>query len=100
MAVVGPPQTGDVVEVEWIDSEHIQLGWDTVAAYLEAADHQSAYRTAGYWIGGSTKGRVVVALGMDPFNGTITHVMVIPTVAVIKVTVLGRATARIRKAFR
>jgi len=99
MAVVKPPRHGDVVELEWDDSEHIQLGWDSVKAYVDAADHPHAYRTAGYWIEGSEKGRTIIALAIDPFNGTITHVMAIPSVVVTKVTVLGRASKRVRKAF-
>lgn len=94
------PKHADVVEVEWADSEHIQLGWDTVKAYLKAADHVHAYRTAGYWIEGSKKDRAVIALSLDPFNGNVTHVMCIPKVAITKITVLGRADARVRKALK
>lgn len=93
-----PPRHGDVVEVEWDDSEHIQLGWDTVKRYLKAADHPSAYRSAGYWIEGSKKDRAIVALSLDPFNGNVTHCMAIPASSVTKVTVLGRADKRTRKA--
>jgi hypothetical protein len=93
-----PPRHGDVVEVEWDDSEQIRLGWDTVKRYIKAADHPSAYRTAGYWIEGSKKGRVVIALSLDPFNGNVSDSMAIPAIAVTKVTVLGRADKRTRKA--
>lgn len=92
-----PPRPGDVVEVVWIDSERLTLGWDTVKAYRKAAAHEQAYRTAGYWIG-SVKGRTVVALSADPYNGTLSEVMSIPDVAVTSVTVLGRAARRTRKA--
>lgn len=95
-----PPKHGDVVEVEWDDSEHIQLGWDTVKRYLRAADHPHAYRTAGYWLEGSTKDRAVIALSLDPFNGNVTHCMAIPATAIRKTTVLGRAHPRTRKALR
>ena len=91
------PKHGDVVEVEWDDSEHIQLGWDTVKAYRKAADHPHAYRTAGYWIEGSKKGRAIVALSIDPFNGNITHCMCIPATAIAKTTVLGRTNRRVSR---
>jgi hypothetical protein len=92
------PRHGDVVEVEWDDAEHIQLGWDTVKAYVKAADHPHAYRSAGYWIEGSKKGRSVIALSLDPSNGGARDCMSIPSVAVTKVTVLGRSNKRTRKA--
>jgi hypothetical protein len=94
------PRHGDVVEVEWDDSEHIQLGWHTVKKYLAAADHPHSYRTAGYWIEGSKKGRAVIALSLDPFNGNVTHCMAIPSVAITRVTVLGRSNRRVRKALK
>jgi hypothetical protein len=97
---VSKPQHGHDVEVEWDDSEHIQLGWDTVKAYMRAVDHPHAYRSAGYWITGSKKGRSVVALSLDPYNGNITHCMAIPATAITKVTVLGKAHKRTRKALR
>jgi hypothetical protein len=97
---VSKPKHGDVVEVEWDDSEHIQLGWETVRAYLRAADHPHAYRSAGYWIEGSKKGRAIVALSLDPYNGNVTHCMAIPATAISKVTVLGRSNARVRKALK
>jgi hypothetical protein len=97
---VSKPQQGDVVEVHWDDSEHIQLGWAPVKAYMRAADHPHAYRSAGYWIEGSKKGRAVVALSLDPYSGNITHCMAIPATAITKVTVLGKAHKRTRKALR
>jgi hypothetical protein len=91
------PQTGDVVEVEWGDSERINLGWEPVKKYRRAAHHPSGYRTAGYWLGGD-QGRVVVGLSVDPANGNVTEAMSIPAVAVTRVQVLGRANKRVREA--
>lgn len=91
------PRVGDIVEVEWIDSERITLGWEGTKAYRKAATHPSAYRTAGYWLG-EVNGRVVIALSADPFNGSVTEAMSIPTVAVTKTTVVGRAHKRVREA--
>lgn len=91
------PQTGDVVEVEWLDSEHIALGWAASGRYRDAAAAPQSYRTAGYYIGG-VAGHVLVALSCDPSNSTITHCMSIPKVAVTGMKVLGRAAKRTRKA--
>ena len=90
---------GDVVEVEWADSEHIALGWASTSAYVKAASAPQAYRTAGYWIGGAT-GHVLIALSIDPANRHITHAMSIPRAVIRKTTVLGRASKRVRKALR
>ena len=57
------PRVGDVVEVMWVDSEHIALGWSKVADYVSAAKHQSAYRTAGYWLFGNARVVVTTAPG-------------------------------------
>ena len=92
-----PPRIGDVVEVMWVDSEQISIGWAAVAEYLDAAHHRSAYRTAGYWLIGD-ESVVAIALSMDPFNGHVTHVMSIPKCAVTHIQVLGRSNARVRKA--
>ncbi len=92
-----PPRIGDVVEVKWVDSEHIALGWSKLASYIAAAKHQSAYRTAGYWLFGNSR-VVVVALSLDPYNGHATHAMSIPRQAVAEIQVLGRSNARVRKA--
>ena len=94
-----PPRTGDVVEVMWVDSEHIALGWSKVADYIAAAKHQSAYRTAGYWLFGNSH-VVVLALSLDPYNGHATHAMSIPRKAVSRMQVLGRSNRRVRKAMR
>lgn len=91
------PRTGDVVEVEWSDSERINLGWAPTKRYRKAAGHASTYRSAGYWLAG-VPDRAVVALSADPFNGTVTEVMSIPVSAVTKISVLGRAHSRTRKA--
>lgn len=94
-----PPRTGDVVEAEWIDSEHIALGWAEVSRYVKAARHRQSYRTAGYWLYGDDS-TVVVALSTDPFNRSATHVMSIPRCAITKIIVLGRADKRTRKALK
>lgn len=93
------PRLGDVVEVLWIDSEHIALGWSPRSDYLEAIDAPQAYRTAGYWIGRRRR-QTVVGLSLDPANGTMTHAMAIPDVAIARITVLGRARRRTRRALK
>ena len=91
------PRVGDVVEVLWHDSEEIRLGWVAVAEYRAAVEHPSGYRTAGYWIG-TSHDRTLIALSVDPFNGNVTGVMSVPSVAVFSIKVLGRADKRVRKA--
>ncbi len=93
------PRIGDVVEIEWLDSEHIALGWRPRREYLEAATAPQAYRTAGYWLS-DRGGHVLVALSVDPANGQVTHAMAIPSPAVARITVLGRARRRTRRALR
>lgn len=92
------PQTGDVVEVEWRDSERVSLGWAPVKRYRKVSKHPSAYRTAGYWLS-QPDTPVLVGLSLDPFNGTAAEVMCIPRSAVTSVKVLGRSNKRLRKAF-
>jgi hypothetical protein len=48
---VKKPRLGDVVEVEWEDSEHIGLGWRSTKTYAESAEAPQSYRTAGYFVG-------------------------------------------------
>jgi len=91
------PRTGDVVEVEWLDSEHIAIGWKHPREYVRAADVPQAYRSAGYLIDG-TKDHVLIALSIDPANRTVTHCMSIPKVAVTATHVLGRGSRKVRKA--
>jgi hypothetical protein len=94
-----PPRTGDVVEVAWLDSESIDIGWSAVSDYRKAGNRPQSYRTAGYFIE-EGKQAVLIALSMSVVNRTLSHVMAIPVVAVQKMTVLGRANARVRKALR
>lgn len=96
---MGKPRIGDVVEVRWVDSEHIALGWERSSEYRHAAGRPSSYRTAGYWIG-SIRGRTVIALSLDPASRHVTHAMSIPDVAITETQVLGRANKRVRKAIR
>lgn len=90
---------GDVVEIEWLDSEHIALGWAATGEYLKAASAPQSYRTAGYFIA-ATGGHTLIGLSIDPANRTMTHAMSIPSVAVKRRTVLGRANRRVRKALK
>lgn len=94
-----PPRRGDVVELEWLDSEHIALGWEPTRKYLDAARMPQSYRTAGYYLA-ATGDRTLVALSVDPANRTVTHAMSIPTVAITRRQVLGRANKRVRKALK
>lgn len=91
------PRTGDVVEVCWRDSEHINLGWAPAKRYRQAARHESGYRSAGYWLGGA-KSRVTLVLSLDPFNGSVSEAMAIPRCAVTEIRVLGRSNKRLRRA--
>ena len=95
-----PPRRGDVVEVSWVDSEHIELGWSRVRQYRRAARRNpDSYRTSGYWID-RVKGRVVIAQSLGLGNRAVTHVMSIPEVAVTRMVVLGRSNRRVRRALR
>jgi hypothetical protein len=97
---VKPPRRGDVVEIEWVDSEHIAFGWEAIKHYRRAARRNpEAYRTSGYWLDG-VKGRVVIAQSLSLLNQHVTHVMSIPTVSVTRVQVLGRSNKRVRRALR
>lgn len=97
MAASRPPRRGDVVEVEWLDSEHIALGWRPTRAYRRAGRRPQSYRTAGYWFPTGNE-RVLIVQSLSPANGHVTHAMSIPAVAVTKVIVLGRAAKRVRRA--
>ncbi len=94
-----PPRRGDIVEVQWIDSVSISLGWAAPTRYRTAAAAPQAYRTSGYWIDGP-KGHVLVALSIDLANENVVQVMSIPRVAVTCIQVLGRASRRARRALR
>jgi hypothetical protein len=61
------PATGTIVEVEWIDSEHMP-GWDRIAEITELAAVSSRARTLGYW------------LGWTPDDGPERRAVVVPTV--------------------
>lgn len=94
------PRTGDVVEVSWVDSERIHLGWVSAKKYRRAAQRNpEAYRTSGYWLGG-VQGRVVVAQNLSLLNQSMADTMSIPEVAVVGIVILGRASKRVRKIYR
>ena len=93
------PRRGDVVEVEWLDSEHIGIGWAATGEYIKAASEPQGYRTAGYYIA-ATGEHTLIALSIDPANRTMTHAMSIPSVAVKTTRVLGRADKRTRTALK
>lgn len=92
------PRVGDIVEVEWVDSERIDVGWARRKRYRSAAKAGFTYGTAGYWMGGGE--RTCVGLSISPGNSSLTQLMSIPTVAVIRVHVLRRATKSTRRALR
>jgi hypothetical protein len=97
---VKPPRRGDVVEVAWVDSEHINLGWEATGQYRRAARRNpEAYRTSGYWLD-RVKGRVVIVQSLSLYNRHVSEVMSIPEVAVTDMRVLGRSNKRVRKALR
>lgn len=94
------PRRGDVVEVAWVDSEGINLGWDRLKLFRRAARRNpDCYRTSGYWVGG-VKGRVVIGQSLSLYNGHVRDVMSIPAVAVTGIVVLGRSNKRVRQAIR
>jgi hypothetical protein len=93
------PRLGDVVEVLWIDSATVELGWEARSTYLAAITVPASYRTAGYWLG-RRRGIVAVALSLDPAHGLVTDAMSIPDVAVTRIRILGRARRRTRRALR
>jgi hypothetical protein len=92
------PRVGDVVEVRWLDSESVHLGWRSAKEYRRTIAHEQSYRTAGYWLAGGD--RISIALSISPANGHIDDAMSIPKACVIEVQVLGRSNKRVRKALR
>lgn len=72
---------GDLIEVEWWDSERVTLGWASEAEYREALEDRSLYRTAGYYVGETDDSLMVSHSRSD--NGTYNDAMVIPR-AVVK----------------
>jgi hypothetical protein len=95
---VKKPRLGDVVEVEWLDSQHIDLGWASVAEYIKAARRPQSYRTAGYFI--EHRKHLLIGLSLDPSNRLMTNAMSIPSKVVTSIKVLGRSNAKVRKALR
>lgn len=73
---------GRLIEVEWHDSERVELGWESAQDYIDALNDRRIYRTAGYFIG-ETEAGIMVANSRSEDNGTFNAAMVIP-VAVVK----------------
>jgi len=92
------PRLGDVVEVEWLDSQHIDMGWSPVADYIAAARQPQSYRTAGYFI--EHRKHLLIGLSLGPSTGRMTNAMSIPSKVVVRMKVLGRSNARVRKALK
>ena len=72
---------GDLIEVEWYDSERVTLGWADEDEYRHALEDRSIYRTAGYFVG-ETDDSIMVSHSRSE-NGTYNDAMVIPR-AVVK----------------
>lgn len=90
---------GDIVEVEWVDSERINLGWKRTKPYRRATAERSGYRTSGYWLDGA-KDRVLIVQSMGLINRHVTDAMSIPRSAVTSIRVLGRAHKKVRRILR
>lgn len=76
---------GSVVEVEWIDSEHVDLGWADAEKYREALRDRTTYRTVGVVLDMTLDHAILVMNGSD--SGMVGHGMVIPAACITSVTV-------------
>ena len=90
---------GDVVEVEWVDSEHIGIGWKKRSEYVRVAVAPQAYRTSGYFIA-QVGGHVLICLSIDPRNRRVADITSIPVSAVLTTRLLGRSNKRVRQALK
>jgi len=75
-------KAGDLVEVEWYDSERVTLGWAPAEEYLEALKDRTVYRTAGYFVGEDADHVMVSHSRSD--SGSFGDAMVIPRAVVIQ----------------
>lgn len=69
---------GRLIEIEWWDSERVELGWATATEYIDALNDRRVYRTAGYFIAETDAG-VMISHSISPGNETFGASMVIPT---------------------
>lgn len=93
------PRVGDVVEIEWLDSEGLHLGWREPSEYVAAVKEPQAYRTSGHWLG-RPAGHALVVSSIDVANRNVTQSFSIPASAIVKLRVLSRASKATRKALR
>lgn len=72
---------GDLIEVEWIDSERVRLGWADRDEYVDALKDRTTYFTAGYLVEEDDAG--VVVSHSKGTNGLYCDAMKIPKAAVV-----------------
>lgn len=75
-----PREPGTLVEVEWWDSERVNLGWASRDDYLVALGDRSVYRTAGYVVGEDEASVMVSHSRSD--SGNYSDAMLIPRAAI------------------
>lgn len=93
------PRVGDIVAIDWLDSQSIRMGWAPVSEYVEAAKRPQSYHTAGYWLG-KHAGHALVTISVDVPNRHVWQAATIPMVAIVKLRVLSRASKATRKALQ
>lgn len=79
---------GDIIEVEWFDSERVNLGWAEVDEYLKALADRAVYRTAGFFLSQDDE-HMLICLNMSD-RGLVGEAMVIPRALITAVTRHGR----------
>ena len=93
------PRLGDVVEIDWLDSQALHFGWRAPSEYVEAVKEPQGYRTAGHWLGRHA-GHALVVSSITVANRHVTEGFTIPASAIVKLRVLSRASKATRKALR
>lgn len=80
-----------IVEVEWVDSERIFLGWAERKDYTAALVDRTTYRTTGYLIN-QTPDHVLLVMNYSD-SGLVGEGMVVPRACIKAITVLRPSTA-------
>lgn len=79
---------GSIVEVTWVDSERVNLGWALPQAYTDALIDRTTYRTVGYLINLTPDHALMVMNRSD--SGMVGEGMVIPLLEILTVQEIGR----------